>query len=64
MSKHGYPVDDAGFVRQCAWCRRITDERGRYRLVAPALIRGASQGCCEACEVRFMNGVRPTASSG
>src|SRR5438105_4054528 len=29
-----YPVDINGFVRQCAWCRRIADGEGRYRLSA------------------------------
>ena len=51
-----YPVDAAGFVRQCAWCRRVADEHGRYRLIARVLIKGASHGCCEACAIRFLNG--------
>jgi len=50
-----YPVDANGFVRQCAWCRRIADADGRYRLTAPALIHGASHGCCEACAIRFLS---------
>jgi len=50
-----YPVDVNGFVRQCAWCRRIADGDGRYRLVATTLIQGASHGCCEACAIRFLN---------
>ena len=50
-----YPVDDHGFVRQCAWCRRIADEQGHYRLSAAALIAGASHGCCEACAIRFLS---------
>jgi hypothetical protein len=49
-----YPVDANGFVRQCAWCRRIADAEGRYRLVAATLIHGASHGCCEACAMRFL----------
>jgi hypothetical protein len=49
-----YPVDSNGFVRQCAWCRRIADEEGRYRLIATALVQGASHGCCEACAIRFL----------
>jgi hypothetical protein len=54
---HGspYPVDDAGFVRQCAWCGRVADEHGRYRLVEPTMIQGASHGCCETCAIRFLN---------
>jgi hypothetical protein len=55
-----YPVDINGFVRQCAWCRRIADAEGRYRLIATTLIAGASHGCCEACAIRFLSrgGVR------
>ncbi|MCA1646970.1 MAG: hypothetical protein LC797_16410 [Chloroflexi bacterium] len=48
-----YPVDSNGFVRQCAWCRRVADAEGRYRLVAATLMHGASHGCCEACAIRF-----------
>ena len=49
-----YPVDTNGFVRQCAWCRRIADADGRYRLVSAALVHGASHGCCEACAIRLL----------
>jgi hypothetical protein len=48
-------MDVNGFVHQCAWCRRVADAEGRYRLVAPALLQGASHGCCEACAIRFLN---------
>jgi hypothetical protein len=50
-----YPVDAHGFVRQCAWCRRIADAEGRYRLVEASLLRGASHGCCEACAIRYLS---------
>jgi hypothetical protein len=57
-----FPVDEHGFVRQCAWCRRVADEHGRYRLVAPRLLPGASHGCCEACAIRYLSpAVRPAA---
>jgi hypothetical protein len=49
-----YPVDINGFVRQCAWCRRIADADGQYRLTSASLIHGASHGCCEACAIRFL----------
>jgi len=49
-----YPVDINGFVRQCAWCRRIADADGQYRLVSASLVHGASHGCCEACAIRFL----------
>jgi hypothetical protein len=51
----GFPVDVNGFVRQCAWCRRIADAEGRYRLVSATLVHGASHGCCEACAIRFLS---------
>jgi hypothetical protein len=50
-----YPVDANGFVRQCAWCRRIVDAAGNYRLVSANLIPDASHGCCAACEIRFLS---------
>ena len=50
-----YPVDRNGFVRQCAWCRRVADADGHYRLVAAILVHGASHGCCEACAIRFLS---------
>ncbi len=55
LSPDGYPLDANGFVRQCAWCRRVADDEGRYRLVAAALIHGASHDCCEACAIRFLS---------
>jgi hypothetical protein len=51
---NGYPVDAHGFVRQCAWCRRVADEGGRNRLVSATLLPGASHGCCDACAIRFL----------
>jgi hypothetical protein len=55
-----YPVDIHGFVRQCAWCRRVADDDGRYRLIATTLLSGASHGCCEACAIRFVSrGLKP-----
>jgi hypothetical protein len=50
-----YPVDIHGFVRQCAWCRRVADADGRYRLAAASLVPGASHTCCEACAIRFLS---------
>jgi hypothetical protein len=63
QSTDGYPVDANGFVRQCAWCRRIADAEGRYRLISATLLRGASHGCCEACGIRFLGrGPNPVAA--
>jgi hypothetical protein len=53
-STDSYPRDANGFIRQCAWCRRVADEHGRYRLVESKLVHGASHGCCEACAIRFL----------
>lgn len=53
-SDERYPVDANGFVRQCAWCRRIADADGHYRLTVTVLVQGASHGCCEACAIRFL----------
>jgi hypothetical protein len=40
----------------------VADEHGRYRLVAPRLLPGASHGCCEACAIRYLSPpVRPAA---
>ncbi len=64
MSAPEFPVDSNGFVRQCAWCRRVADADGRYRLVAASLVRGASHGCCEACAIRYLSrvGSKPLAA--
>jgi hypothetical protein len=62
-STDGHPVDIHGFVRQCAWCRRVADTDGNYRTVWAILIHGASHGCCEACAIRFLSrGTRPLAA--
>jgi hypothetical protein len=56
-----YPLDAHGFVRQCAWCRRVADTAGRYRILSDVLISGASHGCCGGCAARFLShrGPRP-----
>ncbi len=55
-----YPQDTHGFVRQCAWCRRVADADGNYRLLSSTLVPGASHGCCEACAIRFVSrGIKP-----
>jgi hypothetical protein len=55
QSSDGFPLDLNGFVRQCAWCRRVADSEGHYRLVSSTLVHGASHGCCEACAIRFLS---------
>ena len=58
VDPHGLPVDRNGFVRQCAWCRRIADLEGRYRLTSARMVLGASHGCCEACAIRYLSAGR------
>lgn len=61
LSADGWPLDINGLVRQCAWCRRIADAHGRYRLISDILVPGASHGCCEACAIRYLSHGRPAA---
>ena len=58
LSPDGWPLDINGLVRQCAWCRRIADAYGRYRLVSDSMLPGASHGCCEACAIRYLSETR------
>ncbi len=48
-----YPRDAHGYVRQCAWCRRVADRHGRYRIQARKLLDSASHGCCDLCAAIF-----------
>jgi hypothetical protein len=49
-----YPTDQHGLVRQCAWCRRVADASGAYRLAARALLDAASHGCCRDCAAALL----------
>jgi hypothetical protein len=45
-----YPRGADGFVHQCAWCRRVVDRAGRFRIWAQALLQGdVSHGVCSSC---------------
>ncbi|MBV9355868.1 MAG: hypothetical protein JO023_10115 [Chloroflexi bacterium] len=44
-----YPTDHSGRLRQCAWCGKVLDRYGRFRIVAPLLRAEASHGCCSVC---------------
>lgn len=57
----GLPLDINGLVRQCAWCRRVADVHGHYRLISDTMVVGASHGCCEACAIRYLGGEPPLA---
>jgi len=45
-----YPRADDGLVHQCAWCRRVLDRAGRFRIWAQALLQDeVSHGMCSSC---------------
>lgn len=49
-----YPRGASGFVQQCAWCRKVGDRAGRFRIPAPLLLDSASHGCCSVCATVLM----------
>ncbi|HEX8967463.1 MAG TPA: hypothetical protein VF937_06270 [Chloroflexota bacterium] len=44
-----YPRAADGLVHQCAWCRRVLDRAGRFRIWAQALRGDVSHGLCSTC---------------
>jgi len=45
-----YPRAADGLVHQCAWCRRVLDRAGRFRIWAQGLLQGdVSHGMCSNC---------------
>lgn len=47
-----YPRAADGLVHQCAWCRRVVDRAGRFRIRALALLQGeVSHGVCASCDL-------------
>ena len=46
-----YPRGADGFIRQCAWCLRVLDRWGRFRIRAGHRLADASHGCCSLCAV-------------
>lgn len=45
-----YPRAADGLVHQCAWCGRVLDRAGRFRIWTPMRLQGAvSHGMCSAC---------------
>jgi hypothetical protein len=42
------PADAA--VRQCAWCRLVMDQSGRYTLRSTRKITSATHGICPSCK--------------
>jgi hypothetical protein len=46
----GVPVLCEGPVRQCAWCGRVSNERGAFELASGRKLRWASHGICPRCK--------------
>jgi hypothetical protein len=44
-----YPRAADGLIHQCAWCRRVLDKAGRFRIWAQALRGEVSHGMCSKC---------------
>jgi hypothetical protein len=44
-----YPRGADGLVHQCAWCGRVLDRGGRFRIWAQLLRGDVSHGCCSNC---------------
>jgi hypothetical protein len=44
----------AGLRHQCAWCRRIVDSSGSYRMKSDRIISPASYGICPTCKARLL----------
>ncbi len=40
----------AGPVRQCAWCSRVMDDAGDFRLPSVRNLQWATHGICQSCE--------------
>lgn len=63
LAEPAFPRDVYGLIRQCAWCRRVADADGAYRLRAEHLIASASHGCCAACASGLLKDARGLVSS-
>jgi hypothetical protein len=50
LDELAYPRAADGLVHQCAWCRRVLDRAGRFRIWAYGLLQGeVSHGMCSSC---------------
>jgi hypothetical protein len=49
LAELAYPRGSDGLIRQCAWCRRVVDRRGRFRIWAHKLRGQVSHGMCATC---------------
>jgi hypothetical protein len=48
-----YPRAADGLVHQCAWCGRVLDRAGRFRIWARVLHGDVSHGMCSNCAPRL-----------
>jgi len=44
-----YPRGADGLIHQCAWCRRVLDRAGRFRIWAEKLGGDVTHGMCSSC---------------
>jgi len=49
LDELAYPRGADGLVHQCAWCRRVLDRAGRFRIWAKVLRGDVSHGLCSNC---------------
>jgi hypothetical protein len=50
LDELAYPRHADGLIHQCAWCRRVLDRAGRFRIWAQSLLQGdVSHGMCSSC---------------
>jgi hypothetical protein len=50
LDELAYPRAADGLIHQCAWCRRVLDRAGRFRIWAQSLLQGeVSHGMCSRC---------------
>ncbi len=47
-------------TRQCAWCRTVADDHGRYSRPATRLLRDATHGICPSCKETFRATIEAT----
>ena len=48
-----YPRAADGLVHQCAWCGRVVDRAGRFRIPAQVLRGDVSHGLCSICAAQL-----------
>ena len=56
-----YPRAADGLVHQCAWCGRVVDRAGRFRIHAQVLRGDVSHGLCSICAAQLRPAKPPPA---